>query len=178
MAKARREEREFQGAQPRNKAISDRIRKDGYLGMMFNKEDFLDAVIWAANIVYDYRDFFAKFKDRVVIPMTELPFWKEDLVNAHFLLIIYYKMKQNLVFSEEFKVSLMTVAKFQIVADADIKVMERWDAHFEKTKLEERFGDIASGDIGDLIGTEKIFKHYSDMVTKEAEKYQNEIAKQ
>ena len=173
----KKEEREFKGIQPRNKSISDRIRKDGYMGMMFNKEDFLDSVIWAANIVYDYKDFYQKFRDRSVVPLSELPFWKEDLINAHFLMVEYYKKKQNLVFAEEFRMSLMTVAKFQIIADADIKIMERWDEHFEKTKLEERFGDITGGDIGDLIGTEGIFKRYSDMVLKESDKFQKELAK-
>ena len=66
----KREEREFVVASPKNKSIASRVRDHGYVGVMFNKNEFMDAVVWAANVVYEYKDFFASHKDgRIVIPI-------------------------------------------------------------------------------------------------------------
>ncbi len=172
-----REEREFAGALPKNRAIVERIRKDGYYGMLFNKADFMDAVVWAANVVYDYKDFYRPHRDRIVVPEAEMPFRKDDLINAHFLMIVYYKMRENLVLMEELKQSLFSVAKFQRVPDEDVETMKRWDNYILLARQKQDSGDLSGKGIGSLQGTEVKYERYSGVVTKEVTKYQEDLAK-
>jgi hypothetical protein len=169
------EEREFAGAQPKNKRIVDKIRSEGYFGLMFNKSDFMDGVVWAANVVYDYKDFLRPHKERSVIPIRELSFLKEDLINAHFLMIIYYKMKDNLVQLEEQKLSLFSVAKFQNVAIDDADIIKKWDKNMQLAQQKTDSGDLSGFDMSDLHGTEDKYKFYTKLVSDEMKKYQEEI---
>ncbi|MDR1943727.1 MAG: hypothetical protein LBQ19_02800 [Synergistaceae bacterium] len=175
--KKREEKREFAGIEPKNKWIVDRIRKEGYLGMMFNKDDFMDAVVWAANIVYDYMDFFRAHRDRSVIPIGELPFLKDDLKNAHLLMIVYYKVKDNLVQFEEMKLSLFTMAKFQSVDTGDVEIIKKWDENMMLAQQKTDSGDLSGYDMASLHGTEEKYRRYAVMVSDEMKKYQEEIVK-
>jgi hypothetical protein len=173
--KPKREEREFAGAQPKNRRIIDKIRSEGYLGLMFNKSDFMDGVVWAANVVYDYKDFFKPHNERSVIPLEELPFLKEDLINSHFLMIIYYKMRDNLVQLEEQKISLLSVAKFQHVSKSDADIIKMWDKNMQLAQQKTDSGDLSGYDMSDLQGTEDKYKFYTKLVSDEVKKYQEEI---
>ncbi|MDR3254569.1 MAG: hypothetical protein LBT31_03245 [Synergistaceae bacterium] len=173
----KREEREFVGAQPKNKRIADRIRTEGVYGVMFNKDDFMDGVVWAANVVYDFRDFFKTHRDRNIVPIKSLPFFKEDLINAHFLMIIYYKMKDNLVQLEEQKLSLFTVAKFQKIEADDEDIVKRWDENMMLAQQRIDSGDLSGYDMSQLHGTEETYKKYTKLVSLEMKKYQEEIKK-
>jgi hypothetical protein len=144
---------------------------------MFNKDDFMDGVVWAANIVYDYRDFFRNQRDRSVIPRKELPFLKEDLLNAHFLMIIYYKMRDNLVQLEEQKLSLYTIAKFQEVSPDDMDMIKKWDENMKLAQQKTDSGDLSGYDTSALQGTEDKYKNYTRLVSDEIRKYQDEIKK-
>jgi hypothetical protein len=171
----KREENEFVGVQPKNKRVIDKIRKEGYFGLMFNKSDFMDGVVWAANVVYDYKDFLRLQRDRSVIPSDELPFLKDDLINAHLLMIIYYKMKDNLVQLEEQKLSLYTVAKFQNVRIEDKDIIKKWDENMKLAQQKTDSGDLSGYDMSSLHGTEEKYKKYTKLVSDEMKKYQEEI---
>jgi hypothetical protein len=173
----KREEREFIGASPKNKSIASRIRDHGYMGVMFNKNEFMDAVVWAANVVYEYKDFFSAYRDgRIVIPIDELPFIKYDVVQAHFIMLIYYNMRQNYVLLEQFKQSLYTVARFQKIADDDVPMIK---------KVNERLAVTLPADDNDFSFdsdfrkncSEKEYNYYSGLVTAEIEKYREECLK-
>jgi hypothetical protein len=144
---------------------------------MFNKDDFLDAVMWAANLIYAYRDFYAPHKDRIVIPLANLPFWKQDLKNAHMIMINYYKVKDNSEQQELIKRSLYTLAKFQEIAEEDTETMKAWDeyAMTSNQKLDaEVFGRY---DMGALRGKGDKYERYTKMVSKETTKLDVELAK-
>ncbi|MDR1916595.1 MAG: hypothetical protein LBQ58_08485 [Synergistaceae bacterium] len=173
----KREVREFYGEMPKNKSIVSRIRDNGYYGVMLNKDDFMDAVVWSANIVYEYKDYFASHKHRIVIPLTELPFLKEDLVNAHFIMIVYYGMKYNFILVEELKLSLYTVARFQKIAEEDIASIERWDKHALQCNELNTSNDPTNLESGVFRGGEKTCEKYSHLVTQEIEKYRGELLK-
>jgi hypothetical protein len=175
--KKKREEttREFAGIEPKNKRIVDRIRKESYFGMMFNKDDFMDAVVWAANVVYDYMDFFRAHRDRSIIPIGELPFLKDDLKNAHLLMIVYYKVKDNLVQFEEMKLSLFSMAKFQNIDFGDIDIIKKWDENMRLAQKKTDSGDLSGYDMTPLHGTEERYRRYAVMVSEEMKKYQEEI---
>ena len=79
MIKSRKEDREFVGVLPRNQAIVDKIRKDGYYAVLFNNIDFMDAVVWAANLTYDFKDFLSNYGSKAIIPQSELLVRKDDL---------------------------------------------------------------------------------------------------
>jgi hypothetical protein len=168
---------EFAGAQPKNKRIADKIRGGGILGVMFNKDDFMDGVVWAANVVYDFRDFLKTHRSRSIVPIKTLPFFKEDLVNAHFMMIIYYKMKENLVQIEEQKLSLFTVAKFQKIDLDDEEIVMKWDENMMLAQQKTDSGDLSGYDTKELHGTEETYKKYTKLVSEEMKKYQEEIKK-
>lgn len=175
--KSRRPEREFAGVQPKNREIVDLIRREGYIGVMFNKDNFMDAAVWAANMVYEYRDFYAPLEDRIVIPISMLQVWKSDLVNAHLLMVIYYNIKQNFVNVEEFKESLYTLAKFQEIAPDEVNTMDKWADYMTEAKEKMDLGDFSASDIGSLQGTEWIYECYKKKVADEVEKYKAELLK-
>ena len=168
---------EFSGVLPQNKSIIDRIRKDGYYGMLFNKTDFMDAVVWASNVVSDYKDYYRLHKDRIVIPETEMPFRKDDLINAHFLMIVYYKTRGNRVLVEELKEGLFSVAKFQKIPEEDIETMKRWDNYVLVAKRKQDSGDLSATNLGSLQGTEIKYERYSGTVAREVAKFQEDLAK-
>jgi hypothetical protein len=174
---ARGGDREFAGAQPKNKFIVDKIRKDGYLGVMFNKNDFLDAVMWASNIIYSYRDFYAQHKDRMVIPISDLPFWKQDLVNAHMIMINYYNVRSNTEQLDFMKSNLKTLAKFQEVAPEDVETMKHWDEYLLASNQELDVVSLGHFDKGNLRGKGEKYERYSKLVSKEIENYEKELAK-
>ena len=171
------EKMEFIGAQPKNMSIIHRIRDHGYMDVMFNHDDFIDAVVWATNVVYEYDDYFNQNKfERVVIPLGELPFIKLDLENAHMLLLMYYNMRENFVLVEKIKQSLYTVARFQKIEDEDAELMKKIGERMaEAAKHHE--GDFNFGDVHELVGAEKKYNSYSHMVTLQIEKYMEECAK-
>lgn len=175
--KAKKEQREFAGAKPRNNSIVDKVRKEGYFGVLFNRDDFLDAVVWAANQIYDYRDFFVRYEDWFVIPMKELPFYKPDLKNAHFLMILYYNRKGNPVLEEEVKLSLYTIAKFQNIEPEDIPIIEKWNQNMMQGQKKLDDSDFTEQDMSSLRGTEVIFKKYTSMASEELKELHAEIAK-
>ena len=176
--KNKQEEMEFVGVLPRNRTIVDQIRRMGYLSVMFNKDDFMDAVIWASNLVNDYERFASSQKDRVVIPIEELPYEKPDLVSAFILLIIYYHRKGNLIVAEELKKSFWTVAKFQNIPIEDVPVMAGWDEFMSEAKRRMDRDDFSTPEIGKLEGTEKKFEHYKALIAKEKEAFQEELRKE
>ena len=171
------EKMEFTGRQPKNMSIVYRIRDHGYMDVMFNNDDFIDAVVWATNVVYEYDDHFNSNKfERVVIPLEELPFLKLDIENAHMLLLIYYNMRQNFVLVEKIKQSLYTVARFQKIADEDAPLMKKIGERMaEAAKNHER--DFKFDDKPELTGAEKKYNSYAHMVTEQIEKYREECAK-
>jgi hypothetical protein len=162
---------------PRNRFIVDKIRKDGHLGVMFNKDDFLDAVMWAANLIYTYRDFYASHKDRMVIPVDILPFWKEDLVNAHMIMINYYSVKGNQEQLDLMKRNLKTLAKFQKVKEEDIETMKHWDEYLLASSQELDVASLGRHDMGALRGKGDMYEYYSKLVSKETEKYESDLKK-
>ena len=174
--KAKKEEMEFVGQRPKKQSIVSRIRALGYTSVMFNKEDYLDAVVWAANVVFEYRDFFnSRMSKLIVTSLDELPFLKLDVVNAHFLLIHYYNMKENFVLVEQFKQSLYSVARFQKIAPEDVELMKKVDERLsQKTKDENDFNFNAEPE---LRGAEKKYNQYSAMVTAEIENFREECVK-
>jgi hypothetical protein len=174
---ARNENREFAGSMPKNKFIVDKIRKDGCIGVMLNKSDFLDAVMWSANTIYSYKDFYSAHKDRMVIPIDDLPFWKQDLVNAHMIMINYYNVKGNTEQLESMRRSLMTVAKFQKVLAEDVSVMKHWDEYLLASNHELDVTALGRYDMGELRGKGDKYEHYSKLVAAEIEKYKEELKK-
>jgi hypothetical protein len=176
-AGVKKEAMEFVGARPKNQSIVSRIRDHGYMGVMFKKEDFMDAVVWAANIVYEYNDFFnSRRSERIVIPLDELPFIKSDVENAHFIMLIYYNMKQNFVLVEQLKQTLYTVARYQRIADEDADLMKQVDERMAKAAAGEE-NDFNFGTEPELRGAEKKYNYYSSLVTAQIEKYREECAK-
>jgi hypothetical protein len=175
-AKAKKEEMEFVGQRPKNQSIVSRIRSLGYTSVMFNKEDFLDSVVWAANVVFEYRDFFnSRRSELIVTSLDELPFLKLDVVNAHFLLINYYNMKENFVLVEQFKQSLYSVARFQKIAPDDAELMKKVDERLSKKNKDEN--DFNFNDEPELRGVEKKYNQYAALVTAEIEKFREECVK-
>ena len=172
------EKMEFIGAQPKNISIIHRIRDHGYIDVMFNHDDLIDAVIWATNIVYGYENFFnSNNLERVVIPVEELPFLKLDVENAHMIMLIYYSMRQNFVLAEKIKQSLYTVARFQRIAKEDVELMKRIGERMaEAAKRHE--GDFNFNDMTELTGAEKKYNIYANKVTQQIEKYREECVKE
>jgi hypothetical protein len=169
-------EMEFVGAQPKNLSVVSRIRDHGYLGVMFNKEDFMDAVVWAANVVYEYNDFFnSHHSERIVTPQSELPFLKQDVVNAFFIMLLYYNMKQNFILVEQLKQGLYTVARYQKIADEDIDLMKSVDERIAKEKDDD--DGFNFNNETELHGAEKRYSQYASLVTAEIEKFREECAK-
>jgi hypothetical protein len=175
-ARAKKEEMEFVGQRPKNQSIVSRIRSFGYTSVMFNKEDFLDSVVWAANVVFEYKDFFnSRRSEAIVTSLDDLPFLKPDVINAHFLLLHYYNMKENFVLVEQFKQSLYSVARFQKIAPEDAELMKKVDERLSRTTRDEN--DFNFDAEPELRGAEKKYKHYSAMVTEEIEKFRDECMK-
>jgi len=173
----KKQEMEFVGARPKNQSIVSKIRDHGYFGVMFNKEDFMDAVVWAANVVYEYNDFFNSHKsERIVIALDELPFIKLDVENAHFIMLLYYNMKQNFVLVEQMKQSLYTVARYQRISSEDTDLMKRVDERLASTKKSGE-NDFNFNSEPELHGAEKKYTYYAALVTAEIEKYREECAK-
>jgi hypothetical protein len=143
---------------------------------MFNNDDFLDAVVWAANIVFEYGDFFNSRKPELIVTsIDELPFLKQDVIDAHFLLIHYYNMKGNFVLVEQFKQSLYSVARFQKIAPEDAELIRRAGERLsQKNNDENGFNFNAEPK---LRGTEKKYNQYFALVTAEIEKFRGECAK-
>ena len=165
------EQMEFIGGQPKNLSIVRCIRDHGYLGVMFNKEDFMDAVVWSANVLHEYGIFFNLNRQaQIVIPIEELPIDKNDLENAHMIMLVYYNMKENFVLVEKIKQSLYTVARFQKIEDDDAALMkqigERMNERAKRSELDFNFDDMSG-----LPGAEKKINYYSSRVTKHIEKY-------
>lgn len=171
-----KESRTFEGALHRNPTV-DRIRKEGYYSLLFSKTEFMDGVVWASNIINDFKKFYRPHRDRIVIPIDEMSFRKDDLVNAHFLMVFYYKMKKNLVLVEEVKEGLFAVAKFQSVLPEDVEVMKKWDKHLNLTKQKQDSGDMGAVDMRSLQGTEVKYERYSGIVAREIAKFQEDLAK-
>ena len=172
-ARAKKEEMEFVGESPKNRSIISRIRSQGYMSVMFNKEDFLDGVVWAANVVFEYRDFFNSRKSELIVTsLDELPFLKPDVINAHFLLIHYYKRKENFVLVEQFKQSLYSVARFQKIAADDAELMKKVDERLARRTKDEN--DFNFNTEPELRGAEKKYNQYAAMVTAEIEKFRDE----
>ncbi|MDR3164456.1 MAG: hypothetical protein LBU13_02665 [Synergistaceae bacterium] len=175
-ARAKKEEIEFVGQRMKNQSIVSRIRDHGYMGVMFNNEDFLDAVVWAANVVFEYRDFFNSRKSEVIVAsLNELPFFKLDVINAHFVLLHYYNMKKNFVLVEQFKQSLYSVARFQKIADADADVIKKADERLSQSIKNE--DDFNFNTEPELHGAEKKYNQYASLVTAEIEKFRDECMK-
>jgi hypothetical protein len=173
----KKEVMEFIGARPKNQSIVSRVRDHGYMSVMFNNDDFIDAVVWATNVVYEYNGFFsAGQSDRVVIPMEELPFLKLDVENSHFLLLIYYNMRKNYVLVEQMKQSLYTLARFQKIDPADIEMMKRVDKRMAEAAKTGEYGFNFNSE-PELEGGEKKYHCYSRLVTDQIEKYREECAK-
>jgi hypothetical protein len=145
-------ELEFIGASPRNSAIASSVRANGYMAMMMNSRDMMDAVVWASNLVHSYTGFFSSgiLKTKVVLPLGELPFSKDDVVNAHFVLLSYYGMKKNFALIEPLKQSLYTVARFQEMGKDNARAVEK---------------------------DEKKYARYSALVTAEIEHFREECAR-
>jgi hypothetical protein len=175
-AKVKKQEMEFVGQRPKNQSIVSRIRSLGYTSIMFNKDDYLDAVVWAANVVFEYRDFFSSCRpEAIVMPLDGLPFLKQDIVNAHLILMHYYNMKENFVLVEQFKQSLYTAARFQKIADGDVEMMKKvCERLSQNTSDENGFNFNAEPE---LRGAEKKYSQYSAMITAEIEKFREECAK-
>ena len=176
--KSKQDDMEFAGVLPRNRAVVDLIRREGYIGVMFNKDDFMDAVIWSSNLVNDYERFLGAQGDRVVIPLEELPYEKPDLINAFILLIIYYHRKGNLIVAEELKKLFSTVAKFQKILPDDIPVMAGWDAYMSEAKRRMDHDDFSTPEIGNLEGTEKKYEHYKAMVAEERGSFKEKLQRE
>jgi hypothetical protein len=168
---------EFVGSHPRNSSVVSRIRDHGYVSVMFNKDDFMDAVVWAANIVYEYGAFFGSHSlDRIVIPQDELPIIKSDAENAHFIMLIYYNMKKNFVLLEQIKQSLYTLARYQRMDEKDAELMKKVDEKMARAAREDDDGFNFNAE-PDLRGAEKRYKYYASLVTAQIEKYRTECAK-
>lgn len=170
--------REFVGAQPRNRNILDVIRKDGYLGVMFNNDDLLDAVIWSSNYIDAYERHCNALGERVVIPMSELgDFRKKDLIDAYLILIIYYHRRSDFMQVEALKTGFMTVAKFQELPEEDVKIMKHWDAYMEEVKKRMEQDDFSAPEM-DMAGTGNKYEHYKTVVQQEQERFKEELRKE
>ena len=128
MIKPRKEDREFIGVLPKNQAIIDKIRRDGYYAVLFNNADFMDAVVWAVNLTYDFKDFLSGYENKTVVSQLELLVRKDDLYNAHIIMIIYYRMKKNIILMEECKLNLMNLARFQLIPEEHLLIVQDWVA--------------------------------------------------
>ncbi|MDL2263044.1 hypothetical protein LJC31_00165 [Synergistaceae bacterium OttesenSCG-928-I11] len=170
---------EFVGVQPRNRHIDEMVRKVGYIGVMFNNDDFFDAVIWASNLVDEYEKHFDTLGDRVAIPFDELgDFKKAELIDAYLLLIVYYYRKGNFRVLESLKSRFMTVAKFQNLPKEHVSVMRNWDDYMADVKKKMEQDDYSAPDIGDLGGTEDLFEYYKGVVEKEQQAFKDEMRKE
>ena len=104
--------------------------------------------------------------------LDELPFLKPDGINAHFLLIHYYKRKENFVLVEQFKQSLYSVARFQKIAADDAELMKKVDERLARRTKDEN--DFNFNTEPELRGAEKKYNQYAAMVTAEIEKFRDE----
>ena len=171
------EKMEFIGGQPKNLSVVRCIRDHGYMGVMFNKEDFIDAVIWSANVVYEYGGFVDPSKlKQIVIPIEELPFDKQDLENAHMIMLVYYNMKENFIQVEKIKQSLYTVARFQKIADDDTELMKKIGERLAEAKKRDDH-DFNFDIMQEIAGAEKKINFYSSRVTSQIEKYMEQCVK-
>jgi hypothetical protein len=169
---------EFVGVQPRNRHIDEMVRKVGYIGVMFNNDDFFDAVVWATNLVDKYEKHYAELGCRVAIPIEELgDFKKSELINAYHLLIVYYHKKGSFRVLESLKSHLMTVAKFQNMPGDHAKVMRNWDDYMADVKRKMEQDDYSAPDIGDLGGTEGVFEYYNSIIESEQQAFKDEMRK-
>jgi hypothetical protein len=170
---------EFVGAQQKNKHIDETVRKVGYLGVMFNNDEFFDAVVWASNLVDSYEKYYTEFGNRVAIPIEELVgFKKTDLIDAYLLLIVYYYRKGDFRVLESLKTGLLTVARFQNISSEHVQVMRNWDDYMANVKRKMEQDDYSAPDIGDLGGTKGVFDYYKGMVEKEQQTFKNEMRKE
>jgi hypothetical protein len=155
------------------------VKKVGYIGVMFNSEDFFDAVVWATNLADKYEKHYAELGDRVAIPIEELgDFRKSELIDAYYLLIIYYHRKSNFRILESLKSHLMTVAKFQNIHREHVLVMRNWDNYMADVKRKMEQDDYSAPDIGDLGGTEGVFEYYKSLVERDQQTFKDELRKE
>ena len=148
--------------------------------MLFNQDDFMDSVVWSANLVYEYGDLYAslKYDQRTVIPINDIKFYKPDLVNAHYLLVIYYKRKENMLLLEQAKQSLYTLSKFQEVDENDVQLIEKWDENLYQAKMKVNTDDFSgSSEAPALKGTEEIYNKYYLKTSEELKKLIEELNK-
>jgi hypothetical protein len=137
----------------------------------------MDAVVWAANVVFEYKDFFNSLKtERIVIPLSELPFIKQDVINGHFIMILYYNMKKNFILVEQFKQSLYSVARFQKISGEDWDLIKKINERISERKEDDIHGFNFNAE-PELQGAEKRYNYYSAMVTAEIEKFRDECMK-
>lgn len=177
MIKSRKEDREFVGILPKNQAIIDKIRKDGYYAVLFNNVDFMDAVVWAANLTYDFKDFLSNYGSKSIIPQSELLVRKDDLYNAHIIMSIYYRMKKNIILMEECKLNLINLARFQLIAEEHLSIVNDWVEAIMQSESAREAGAYQISGISALKATEPIYKKYEKMVNDEVKKYKAELEK-
>ena len=177
MIKPRKEDREFIGVLPKNQAIIDKIRRDGYYAVLFNNADFMDAVVWAANLTYDFQDFLSGYENKTVISQLELLVRKDDLYNAHIIMIIYYRMKKNIILMEECKLNLMNLARFQLIPEEHLSIVQDWVAAIMQSESAREAGAYQTSIISSLKATESIYKNYEKIVDEEMKRYKVELEK-
>lgn len=177
MIKPRREDREFIGVLPKNQAIIDKIRRDGYYAVLFNNTDFMDAVVWAANLTYDFKDFLSGYENKTIISQLDLLVRKDDLYNAHIIMIIYYRMKKNIILMEECKLNLMNLARFQLIAEEHLSIVNDWVVAIMENESAREAGAYQFIENQALKGTEPIYKKYEKMVDEEMKRYKAELEK-
>ena len=177
MIKPRKEDREFIGVLPKNQAIIDKIRRDGYYAVLFNNADFMDAVVWAANLTYDFKDFLSGYENKTVISQLELLVRKDDLYNAHIIMIIYYRMKKNIILMEECKLNLMNLARFQLIPEEHLLIVQDWVAAIMQSESAREAGAYQTSIISSLKATESIYKNYEKIVDEEMKRYRVELEK-
>lgn len=177
MAKFSRDDREFVGILPRNPAIIEKIRKDGYYAALFNNTDFMDAVVWSANLTYEFKDFMSNYGSKSIIPQAELLARKEDLYNAHVIMSIYYQMKKNIILMEECKLNLVNLARFQLIAEEHVSIVNDWVEAIMQSETTREAGVYQSAKIAELKATESIYKKYEKMVQEDVKRYKAELEK-
>lgn len=174
------EQLEFVGVAPKNKLISETIRRSGYIAVMLNEDDFFSAVVWATNAVDRFETSYKRaINDRICIPVSELKdIEKPMLISAYMILLIHYSRKGNAPLVSSLKDRLMNVAKFQYMPAEHVKIMANWDTYMADVRRRMGVGDFSAPDMKDVSGTKDTFDHYRSLIKKEQKSFEESLKKE
>ena len=92
-------------------------------------------------------------------------------------MIIYYRMKKNIILMEECKLNLMNLARFQLIPEEHLLIVQDWVAAIMQSESAREAGAYQTSIISSLKATESIYKNYEKIVDEEMKRYRVELEK-